>query len=80
MSAMSGIDVAGAIAVDFPDVTVLILTMFAALRAGARGYVLRDAERDDFSGRSAPSPKGRPSSAQRSHHVCWTSSPDDTLR
>ena len=55
MPAMSGIEVAGAIAVDFPDVAVLILTMFAddasvfaALRAGARGYVLKDAERDDL--------------------------------
>ena len=52
---MSGIEAAGAIAVDFPDVAVLILTMFAddasvfaALRAGARGYVLKDAERDDL--------------------------------
>ncbi len=55
MPAMSGIEVAGAIAGDFPDVGVLILTMFAddasvfaALRAGARGYVLKDAERDDL--------------------------------
>jgi DNA-binding NarL/FixJ family response regulator len=55
MPALSGIEAAGAIAVDFPDVAVLILTMFAddasvfaALRAGARGYVLKDAERDDL--------------------------------
>lgn len=55
MPGMSGIDTAGTIAVDFPDVAVLILTMFAddasvfaALRAGARGYVLKDAERDDL--------------------------------
>jgi DNA-binding NarL/FixJ family response regulator len=55
MPAMSGIEVAGTIAVDHPDVAVLILTMFAddasvfaALRAGARGYVLKDAERDDL--------------------------------
>jgi DNA-binding NarL/FixJ family response regulator len=55
MPALSGIEVAGTIAVDFPDVAVLILTMFAddasvfaALRAGARGYVLKDAERDDL--------------------------------
>jgi DNA-binding NarL/FixJ family response regulator len=55
MPGMSGIEVAGRIALDFPDVAVLILTMFsddasvfAALRAGARGYVLKDAERDDL--------------------------------
>jgi DNA-binding NarL/FixJ family response regulator len=55
MPGMSGIEAAGRIAVDFPSVAVLILTMFAddasvfaALRAGARGYVLKDAERDDL--------------------------------
>jgi DNA-binding NarL/FixJ family response regulator len=55
MPGMSGIEAAGRIVVDFPDVAVLILTMFAddasvfaALRAGARGYVLKDAERDDL--------------------------------
>ena len=55
MPALSGIEAAGTIAVDYPDVAVLILTMFAddasvfaALRAGARGYVLKDAERDDL--------------------------------
>ncbi|MEO7350931.1 MAG: response regulator transcription factor [Marmoricola sp.] len=55
MPGLSGIEVASMIAVDFPDVAVLILTMFAddasviaALRAGARGYVLKDAERDDL--------------------------------
>jgi DNA-binding NarL/FixJ family response regulator len=55
MPAMSGIEVAGTIAADFPEVAVLILTMFAddasvfaALRAGARGYVLKDADRDDL--------------------------------
>jgi DNA-binding NarL/FixJ family response regulator len=55
MPGMSGIELAGTIAAGFPDVAVLILTMFdddasvfAALRAGARGYVLKDAERDDL--------------------------------
>jgi DNA-binding NarL/FixJ family response regulator len=55
MPGMSGIEAAARIAVELPDVAVLILTMFdddtsvfAALRAGARGYVLKDAERDDL--------------------------------
>ena len=55
MPALSGIEVAGRIAAELPEVAVLILTMFAddasvfaALRAGARGYVLKDAERDDL--------------------------------
>jgi DNA-binding NarL/FixJ family response regulator len=55
MPGISGIDAAATVAVDFPDTAVLILTMFAddasvfaALRAGARGYVLKDAERDDL--------------------------------
>src|SRR4051794_9570777 len=45
MPGMSGIEAAGAIATGFPNVAVLMLTMFAddasvfaALRAGARGY------------------------------------------
>jgi DNA-binding NarL/FixJ family response regulator len=55
MPGMSGIEVAGRLAVEHPDVAVLILTMFAddasvfaALRAGARGYVLKDSEREDL--------------------------------
>ena len=55
MPGMSGIEAAAMIAVDHPTVAVLILTMFAddasvfaALRAGARGYVLKDAERADL--------------------------------
>lgn len=55
MPRMSGIEATSRIAVDFPQVAVLILTMFAddasvfaALRAGAHGYVLKDAQRDDL--------------------------------
>jgi len=55
MPAMNGIDTAACIARDQPQVAVLILTMFAddasvfaALRAGARGYVLKDSGRDDL--------------------------------
>src|SRR5690349_15461587 len=55
MPGMTGIEAAGRIATDHPEVAVLVLTMFAddasvfaALRAGARGYVLKDADRDDL--------------------------------
>lgn len=55
MPGLNGIDAAGRIAVQTPGVAVLMLTMFAddasvfaALRAGARGYVLKDSGRDDL--------------------------------
>ncbi len=50
MPGMSGLDVAGRICKDYPEVRVIILSMHAneeyvlqALRAGARGYLLKDA-------------------------------------
>ena len=55
MPGLNGIDTAARMAVESPDVAVLVLTMFAddasvfaALRAGARGYVLKDSSRDDL--------------------------------
>jgi DNA-binding NarL/FixJ family response regulator len=55
MPGVNGIDTASRIATDAPGVAVLMLTMFAddasvfaALRAGARGYVLKDSARDDL--------------------------------
>ena len=55
MPGLNGIDTAARIAVESPEVAVLVLTMFAddasvfaALRAGARGYVLKDSSRDDL--------------------------------
>jgi DNA-binding NarL/FixJ family response regulator len=55
MPGVNGIDTASRIASDAPEVAVLMLTMFAddasvfaALRAGARGYVLKDSARDDL--------------------------------
>ena len=55
MPGLNGIDAASRIAVEAPGVAVLMLTMFAddasvfaALRAGARGYVLKDSGRDDL--------------------------------
>jgi DNA-binding NarL/FixJ family response regulator len=55
MPGVSGIEAAGRVAVQAPHVRVLMLTMFqddasifAALRAGARGYVLKDADRTEL--------------------------------
>jgi DNA-binding NarL/FixJ family response regulator len=55
MPGLNGIDTAARIAAESPEVAVLVLTMFAddasvfaALRAGARGYVLKDSSRDDL--------------------------------
>jgi DNA-binding NarL/FixJ family response regulator len=53
MPAMSGLEAAGTIARELPEVGLLVLTMsedeatvWAALRAGARGYVLKTADED----------------------------------
>jgi DNA-binding NarL/FixJ family response regulator len=55
MPGVNGIEAAARVAVQAPGVRVLMLTMFqddasifAALRAGARGYVLKDADRTDL--------------------------------
>lgn len=55
MPGMDGVSAAGQILERFPAIGVLILTMhdddealFAALRAGARGYLLKGAERDEI--------------------------------
>lgn len=54
---MSGIEATRAIVAADPDVRVLVLSLFEdeesvflALRAGARGYVLKDAEEDELTG------------------------------
>jgi DNA-binding NarL/FixJ family response regulator len=55
MPGLGGIAATRAIAAACPSVRVIVLTMFeddesgfAAIRAGARGYVLKDAERDSL--------------------------------
>ena len=54
MPEMDGISATGAVVADHPDVRVVVLTSFgevervnAALRAGAAGYLLKDAEPDE---------------------------------
>src|ERR1700709_240162 len=55
MPVLDGIGAAARLQAEAPDVRVLMLTMFrddtslfAALRAGARGYVLKDADREEL--------------------------------
>lgn len=55
MPVLNGIEATRAIAADFPEVGVLVLTMgeddgtvLAALRAGARGYLRKGAEQDEI--------------------------------
>jgi DNA-binding NarL/FixJ family response regulator len=57
MPGIGGIEATRRIMADSPDVTVLVLTMFddddsisSALRAGARGYLLKGASRDQIRG------------------------------
>jgi DNA-binding NarL/FixJ family response regulator len=54
---ISGIEATRSIVAAHPDVRVLVLTLFEdddsvflALRAGARGYVLKDADEDELTG------------------------------
>ena len=73
MPGLNGIDATRAILRANPGTGVLVLTMFdddesvfAAMRAGARGYLLKGAERTRSLGPSWPSPAARRSSARRS--------------
>lgn len=55
MEGMSGLEAAARVAKEFPDVRVIILSMYAneeyvcqAIQAGAAGYLLKDAEPDEL--------------------------------
>ena len=55
MPGLDGVSATRSIAADFPDVAVLVVSMleddasvFAAMRAGARGYVVKGADTDDL--------------------------------
>ena len=63
---ISGIEATRAIVTADPDVRVLVLSLFEdedsvflALRAGARGYVLKDADEDELTGAMRAVARGR---------------------
>ena len=83
MPGMDGIEATRRIVADSPHIAVLVLTMFdddesvfAAIRAGARGYLLKGADQEQIRRRRlAPRPTGRSSSAPSSPPVSWPISP-----
>jgi DNA-binding NarL/FixJ family response regulator len=82
MPGLTGIDATREIARVAPDVAVLMLTMFdddesvfAAMRAGARGYVLKGAAPDNVIRAIAAVAAGRPSSGPESPAGPWPTCP-----
>lgn len=82
MPGVGGLEATARIRVERPETAVIVLTMdsdddslFAALRAGARGYLLKEAADSTSNARSRVSPGGRPSSERGSRSGCWPSSP-----
>ena len=81
MPGISGIEASRRVHEVCPSARVLILTMFqddgtvfAAMRAGARGYVLRTPTRMTCCARSSRWRAARRSSVRRSPRACWTTS------
>lgn len=69
----NGIEATREILAANPDTGILVVTMledddsvFAAMRAGALGYLLKGARQEEVLRASGPSPTGRPSSAPAS--------------
>ena len=82
MPDLNGIEATRQLARALPTAAVLVLTMFddddwvfAAMRAGARGYVLKAPNNTRSPGPSPRWPPARPSSAPRSPPGCWPTSP-----
>ena len=81
MPGMNGIDATRRLLENDPDIAVLVLTMlegddsvFAAMRAGARGYLLKGADRAEIARALARWRTARWCSAPRSPSGCWPSS------
>jgi DNA-binding NarL/FixJ family response regulator len=69
MPGMNGIDATRHIDEISPDIGVLVITMFddddsvlAAMRAGARDYLLKDADKENWYGQLSPWKKAKRSS------------------
>ena len=82
MPGLDGVEATRRIRAAVPTTAVLVLTMFdddatvfTALQAGARGYLLKGAERTRSSARCARSPPARSSSGRASPPACWSTSP-----
>ena len=82
MPELNGLDATRELARAVPTAAVLVLTMFddddsvfAAMRAGARGYVLKGAEQDEIARAITAVAAGRPFSGPRSPPACWPTSP-----
>ncbi len=87
MPGLNGVEATRRIVADSPHITVLVLTMFddddsifSALRAGARGYLLKGAIRSRSAPRSGPPPTARSSSGRSWPPVCWPTSPPRPAR
>jgi chemotaxis response regulator CheB len=85
MPGVTGIEATRRVLEASPDIAILMLTMFeddksifAAMRAGAHGYVLKGADGARRFGPSTPWPTGRRSSAPRSRAASPDTSPRPT--
>ena len=82
MPGVDGVEATRRIVKGYPKTAVLVLTMFDedalvadALRAGARGYLLKRAEQAEIERAIRGSRLAMRSSAARSSAVCWAPSP-----
>jgi DNA-binding NarL/FixJ family response regulator len=82
MPGLGGIEATRRVLAASPHIAVLVVTMFeddysvfTAMRAGARGYVLKDADEERRCAPSAPWAMGRLSSVRPSRVAWWTSLP-----
>ena len=80
---MSGIEASRRLLEVCPSARILVLTMFqddgtvfAAMRAGARGYVLKDADKDDLLRAVQSVARGEAIFSRPSPRGCWSTSVD----
>ena len=83
MPGVGGLEATARIRVEHPEVAVIVLTMdsdddsvFAALRAGARGYLLKESDVGDIERAIAGVARGEAVFGAGSRHGCWATSPE----